>query len=118
MTADWTRLPASLLRARREPHRERGARREPRGATTCTSKPPGDDRVGVSRRSDPVTHAPERVREEFDRIADAGYRTGYDASAFFHGEMLAHLPARVERALDLGCGTGEVVGDWRLARIT
>jgi ubiquinone/menaquinone biosynthesis C-methylase UbiE len=63
----------------------------------------------VSRRTAATTHEPERVREEFDRIADAGYRTGYDASAFFHDEMLAHLPARVERALDLGCGTGEIV---------
>jgi len=63
----------------------------------------------VNRRALPPVHAPERVREEFDRIADAGYRTGYDSSAFFHDEMLAHLPPRVARALDVGCGTGEIV---------
>src|SRR4029453_11504445 len=66
------------------------------------------DRMGVSRSTRGLIHEPERVREEFDRIADAGYRSTLDASELFHDEMFAALPAHMERALDLGCGTGEI----------
>ena len=41
MTADWARLPYDLLAAHRQPHRERGPRRQPRGLRHHVSKPPG-----------------------------------------------------------------------------
>ena len=37
MTADWVRLPYELAGARLEPDRERGARHQPRGATTSAA---------------------------------------------------------------------------------
>jgi len=48
----------------------------------------------------------ERVRADFDRIArlpsaDDGHNGAY------HDFLLAHLPARADAALDVGCGTGE-----------
>ena len=47
MTADWAQLPYDVLGAHLEPHHQRGARHQPRRATTSRRKPPGDDRVGV-----------------------------------------------------------------------
>jgi SAM-dependent methyltransferase len=48
---------------------------------------------------------PSRVRADFDRIArlSAG---DFDHNAHYHDALLNALPARVGRALDLGCGTG------------
>lgn len=46
------------------------------------------------------------IRDDFDRIAAAATATAPDASAHFADELLALLPARVETAIDLGCGTG------------
>ena len=48
MTADWTRLPASLLEPRRQPHRQRGARREPR-RLRLHEQAARDDRGGSER---------------------------------------------------------------------
>jgi len=48
---------------------------------------------------------PERVREDFDRIALLESQ-GWDANAHYHDRLLAALPGRVGESLDLGCGIG------------
>ncbi len=48
---------------------------------------------------------PSRVRADFDRIARLP-RGVFDPNAWYHGVLLRALPARIGRALDLGCGTG------------
>lgn len=48
---------------------------------------------------------PEQVRKDFDRIsALPAYES--DGNASYHLDLLKHLPARFNRALDVGCGTG------------
>ena len=48
MTADWARLPYDLLESDKQPHHQRGPRREPRGARHH-QQTPGHHRVGMNR---------------------------------------------------------------------
>lgn len=47
----------------------------------------------------------ERIQREFDQIA-AFSGDGWDHNHHYHGYLLKQLPARVETAVDVGCGTG------------
>jgi len=48
---------------------------------------------------------PEQVRKDFDRIAALpSYES--DGNAAYHRMLLRHVPMRLNRALDVGCGTG------------
>jgi SAM-dependent methyltransferase len=51
----------------------------------------------------------ETIRDDFDRIADAGSNAVADSSPPYLGELLGVLPARIGSAVDLGCGTGDLV---------
>jgi 2-polyprenyl-3-methyl-5-hydroxy-6-metoxy-1,4-benzoquinol methylase len=47
----------------------------------------------------------EKIRADFDRLAQfAG--DGWDHNSHYHPFLLRHMPARMETALDLGCGAG------------
>ena len=46
-----------------------------------------------------------QYREDFDRIAGVS-RDGADRNTLYHGQLLAHVPERCKRALDVGCGAG------------
>lgn len=48
----------------------------------------------------------ESIRSDFDRIA-ALDGAGWDHNAHYHARLLAQLPARCGRALEIGCGAGE-----------
>ncbi len=48
----------------------------------------------------------EKVREDFDRLADLSDEGGWDHNAHYHGFLLGHLPARCSEALEVGCGAG------------
>ncbi len=48
---------------------------------------------------------PETVRADFDRIAPLSGE-GWDNNARYHEHLLRQAPARCERALEIGCGTG------------
>ena len=52
------------------------------------------------------TRSTERVREDFDRIADLSREEGWDHSAHYHAFLLRQLPPRLHEALEIGCGTG------------
>ena len=47
-----------------------------------------------------------RVREDFDRIADLPEAGGWDHNAHYHPFLLKQLPLRLDEALEVGCGTG------------
>ena len=48
---------------------------------------------------------PEQVRKDFDRIsALPAYES--DGNASYHRHLTRHIPTRINRALDVGCGTG------------
>ncbi len=47
-----------------------------------------------------------RVREDFDRIADLTEAAGWDHNAHYHPFLLKQLPLRLDEALEVGCGTG------------
>ena len=48
----------------------------------------------------------ETIRSDFDRIASLG-GAGWDHNAHYHARLLARLPPRCGRALEIGCGAGE-----------
>jgi SAM-dependent methyltransferase len=48
----------------------------------------------------------DRVREDFDRLADLPESGGWDHNAHYHPFLLKQLPPRLEEALEVGCGTG------------
>ena len=50
----------------------------------------------------------DRVREDFDRIAERGGAGVADHSSHLLRQLLARIPARSEAALDLGCGAGSL----------
>src|SRR5688500_4071077 len=53
-----------------------------------------------------LARARERVASDFDRLA--GFGAGrWDHNRHYHPFLLRSLPARRERALEIGCGTGE-----------
>ncbi|MFO0982858.1 MAG: methyltransferase domain-containing protein [Planctomycetota bacterium] len=46
-----------------------------------------------------------RIRADFDRIALLDH-DGFDHNAHYHQWLLGQLPARINHALEVGCGTG------------
>src|SRR5215207_10839135 len=48
----------------------------------------------------------DRVREDFDRLADLPEAGGWDHTAHYHPFLLKQLPPRLDEALEVGCGTG------------
>lgn len=49
----------------------------------------------------------EKVREDFDRLADLSDERGWDHNNYYHASLLKHLPAHCFEALEVGCGTGD-----------
>ena len=49
--------------------------------------------------------SPDQIRADFDRIA-AFDRDGWSHNSHYHAYLLKHAPARMESALDIGCGAG------------
>ena len=45
------------------------------------------------------------IRADFDRIALIS-QEGWNHNTHYHGFLLRQIPARLDEALDLGCGTG------------
>jgi len=56
----------------------------------------------TNERTDPG----DRVRCEFDAIARLPETGSWDHNALYHPFVLRQLPARIGRALEVGCGTG------------
>ncbi len=52
---------------------------------------------------------PDRVRADFDRIAAAGGSIAEDHGRWILRDLLARVPSPRESALDLGCGSGDLV---------
>lgn len=52
------------------------------------------------------TRGTQKVREDFDRIADLSREDGWDHNAHYHPFLLRRLPRRCSEALEVGCGTG------------
>jgi ubiquinone/menaquinone biosynthesis C-methylase UbiE len=52
------------------------------------------------------TRSTEKVREDFDRIAELSKEDGWDHNAHYHDFLLRQLPSRLDEALEVGCGTG------------
>lgn len=52
------------------------------------------------------TQTPESVRSDFDRIALLADE-GWNHNAHYHRYLLARLPERCGRVVEIGCGTGE-----------
>src|SRR5215208_1368827 len=48
----------------------------------------------------------DRVREDFDRLADLSEGSGWDPNTHYHPFLLKRLPERLDEALEIGCGTG------------
>ena len=48
----------------------------------------------------------DRVREDFDQLADLPESSGWDHNAHYHPFLLKQLPPRIDEALEVGCGTG------------
>jgi len=48
----------------------------------------------------------DRVREDFDRLADLPESSGWGHNAHYYPFLLKHLPPRPDEALEVGCGTG------------
>ena len=48
----------------------------------------------------------EKVREDFDRLADLSDEGAWDHNAYYHAFLLGQLPPRCSEALEVGCGTG------------
>lgn len=48
----------------------------------------------------------EKVREDFDRLADLSEEGGWDHNVYYHPFLLRQLPPRLGEALEIGCGTG------------
>jgi SAM-dependent methyltransferase len=48
----------------------------------------------------------EKVRKDFDRLADLSDEGGWDHNAYYHPFLLGQLPPRCSEALEVGCGTG------------
>ena len=48
----------------------------------------------------------EKVREDFDRLADLSEEGGWDHNVYYHPFLLRWLPERFGEALEVGCGTG------------
>lgn len=52
------------------------------------------------------TQSTEKVREDFDRLADLSDEGEWDHNAHYHAFLLKQLPSRCSEALEVGCGTG------------
>ena len=48
----------------------------------------------------------EKVRADFDRLADLAGEDGWDHNARHHAFLPGRLPPRLDEALEVGCGTG------------
>ena len=48
----------------------------------------------------------QKVREDFDRLADLSGEDGWNHNAHYHAFLLRQLPPRLHEALEVGCGTG------------
>lgn len=46
------------------------------------------------------------IQADFDRIAAMSQGEGWDHNNHYHDYLLKQLPSQIERALDIGCGTG------------
>src|SRR4051812_44061343 len=110
------RTPTRRTTPRRSSATAPGTGRWPRTSSTASAgrhsivERVRSDRVLGSVREHPrcsvPTHAflsPEQVREDFDRIADAGPEPETEAGTAALEALLADLPP-LETALDLGCG--------------
>jgi 2-polyprenyl-3-methyl-5-hydroxy-6-metoxy-1,4-benzoquinol methylase len=53
-----------------------------------------------------MTQTSEMVQADFDRIALLSSGTRWSHNSHYHGFLLRQLPARIEDALDIGCGGG------------
>lgn len=49
---------------------------------------------------------PVSIQADFDRIAQLPERYSWSANDYYQPYLLKHLPARLESALEIGCGTG------------
>jgi ubiquinone/menaquinone biosynthesis C-methylase UbiE len=47
-----------------------------------------------------------RVREDFDRVAELPEAGSWDRNAHYHPSLLKQLPLRLDETLKVGCGTG------------
>ncbi len=48
----------------------------------------------------------DKVRGDFDRLADLSEEGGWDHNAYYYPFLLRQLPERFGEALEIGCGTG------------
>lgn len=55
----------------------------------------------------PPAQTPESIRTDFDRIALLPDE-GWNHNAHYHGYLLRQVPERCRRALEIGCGAGEL----------
>jgi SAM-dependent methyltransferase len=54
-----------------------------------------------------MIQTPDNVRADFDRIALLSRASGWNHNSHYHDFLLRQLPARLQEALDIGCGLGE-----------
>jgi ubiquinone/menaquinone biosynthesis C-methylase UbiE len=64
------------------------------------SAPEDEEAMSHSRQT------PESIRLDFDRIAPLSDDGGWNHNAHYHEYLLAQLPQRCPRILEIGCGTG------------